>query len=71
MGICDLTQAELASAYGKRRFTLTISLDMFLEETEARFTIIPITARTCARIVSLSSEQPPWRRAFPRSPRTV
>ncbi len=58
LAICDITLAELAAAYGKRRFTLTVPLDIFLEETESRFTVFPITARVCARMAVLPASYP-------------
>jgi PIN domain nuclease of toxin-antitoxin system len=58
LAICDITLAELATAHGKRRFSLSVPLDTFLEETEARFTVFPITARTAARSVSLPASYP-------------
>jgi len=58
MGICDITLAELATAYGKRRLALAVPLHTFLDETEARFAIFPITARACARSVLLPSSYP-------------
>jgi PIN domain nuclease of toxin-antitoxin system len=58
LAICDITLAELATIYGKRRFTLTVPLDTFLEETESRFTVVPITARACARSVALPASYP-------------
>lgn len=58
LAICDITLSELATSYAKRRFTLTVPLDRFLDETEARFTIFPITARACARSVALPAGYP-------------
>ena len=58
MGICDITLAELATAYGKRRVALAVPLDIFLDETEARFAIFPITARASARSVLLPASYP-------------
>jgi len=58
LAICDITLAELATSYGKGRFSLTVPLDAFLEATESRFTVLPITARACARSVSLPDSYP-------------
>jgi len=58
LAICDITLAELAAIYGKRRFTLTVPLDTFLEETQSRFTVFPIEARACARTVTLPASYP-------------
>jgi len=61
LAICDITLAELATGYARRRFTLTVPLETFLEETESRFTVLPLTPRVCARAASL----PP---SFPHDP---
>lgn len=61
MAVCDITFAELATSYSKGRFTLTVPLDIFLEETESRFTVLPMTARICARIAFFPA-------SFPRDP---
>ena len=58
LGICDITLAELAIAFRKRRFTLTVPLDTFLEETESRFTVFSITARISARAIALPASYP-------------
>ena len=61
MAISAITLAELATSYSKRRFTLTVPLDVFLDETESRFAILPITARIAARSVTFPA-------SFPRDP---
>jgi len=61
LAICDITLAELAIAYGKQRFHLTVTLDEFLAQTESRFVVLPLTARACARILSFPA-------SFPRDP---
>lgn len=59
LAICDITLAELATSYGKRRYALTVPFDIFLEETESRFAVIPITARIAARTLALPASYPP------------
>jgi PIN domain nuclease of toxin-antitoxin system len=61
LAISDMTLAELAIAFGRRRFSLTVPLDEFLAQTESRFTVLPITARACARMAGLPA-------SFPRDP---
>ena len=58
LAICDITLAELATSYGKRRFALTVPFDIFLEEIESRFAVIPITARSAARTLALPASYP-------------
>lgn len=45
----------------KRRIRLDISLESFLREVESRFAVLPVTARICARAVSL-------REGYPKDP---
>jgi PIN domain nuclease of toxin-antitoxin system len=59
LAICDITLAELALSYARGRFSLSVPLGTFLEETESRFTVLPITARACARSVALPESYPP------------
>ena len=58
LAICDITLAELATSYGKRRYSLTVPFDIFLEETESRFAVIPITSRIAARTLALPASYP-------------
>jgi len=58
LAICDISLAEIATAYAKHRFTLTVPLDSFLDATESRFKVFPITARVCARTVTLPASYP-------------
>jgi PIN domain nuclease of toxin-antitoxin system len=61
LAISDITLLELAILSNKGRIRLDISLESFLREVEARFTILPITGRACVRILGL----PP---AYPKDP---
>jgi len=58
LAICDVTLAELATSYAKRRFSLTLPFDIFLDETESRFAVLPITARIAARTLALPASYP-------------
>ncbi len=42
----------------KGRIQLDISLDLFLMEVEAKFVVLPITGRACARIPQLPLNYP-------------
>jgi PIN domain nuclease of toxin-antitoxin system len=57
----DITLLELTTLASKGRIHLGISLESFLQEVEARFVVLPITGRACARAVGLSA-------AFPKDP---
>jgi len=49
LAISDITLLELATLSSKGRIRLEISLESFLEEIEARFIVLPISGRACAR----------------------
>jgi PIN domain nuclease of toxin-antitoxin system len=61
LAISDITLLELATLASKGRIRLAISLESFLQEVEARFVVLPITGRACARAIAL----PP---AYPKDP---
>jgi PIN domain nuclease of toxin-antitoxin system len=61
LAITDISLLELTSLVSKGRVQLDMSLESFLREVEARFTILPITSRACAR----SQELP---KTFPKDP---
>jgi len=58
LAISDITLLELATLTRKGRLRLDISLESFLQEIEARFVVLPITSRTCARAVDLPAAYP-------------
>jgi PIN domain nuclease of toxin-antitoxin system len=58
LAISTMTLLEIATLFGKRRFNLALSLESFLDELERRFVVLPINARTCARILSLPAGYP-------------
>lgn len=58
LAISDITLLELAILAGKGRVRLAIGLESFLREVEARFVVLPITGRACARAVALALNYP-------------
>jgi PIN domain nuclease of toxin-antitoxin system len=58
LAISDITLLELATLANKGRIRLDISLESFLQEVEARFIVLPITGRACARITGLPAGYP-------------
>jgi PIN domain nuclease of toxin-antitoxin system len=58
LAICDITLLELASLFRKGRIRLEISLESFLDEVEARFVVLPISGRACARALGLPAAYP-------------
>lgn len=58
VAISDITLLELANLASKGRIQLNTSLESFLQEVEARFIVLPITARICARMLQLPAEYP-------------
>jgi PIN domain nuclease of toxin-antitoxin system len=56
--ISDITLLELATLAGKGRIRLGISLESFLQEVEARFVVLPISGRACARAMELPTAYP-------------
>jgi len=49
LGISDITLLEIATLASKGRIRLSSTLETFLQEVEARFTVLPISGRACAR----------------------
>ena len=58
LAISDITLLELATLASKGRIRLDISLESFLREIEARFTILPISGRACVRALGLPAAYP-------------
>jgi PIN domain nuclease of toxin-antitoxin system len=58
LAISDITLLELATLASKGRIRLDISLESFLQEIEARFVVLPITGRACARAMGLPAAYP-------------
>ncbi|MGA8541681.1 MAG: type II toxin-antitoxin system VapC family toxin [Terriglobales bacterium] len=53
LAISAMTLVEISTLFGKRRFNLAMSLESFLGEVQRKFVVLPINARTCARMLSL------------------
>jgi PIN domain nuclease of toxin-antitoxin system len=58
LAISDITLLELATLASKGRIQLDISLESFLQEVEARFVVLPISGRACARAIGLPAAYP-------------
>jgi len=58
VAICDITLLELATLASKGRIHLSISLESFLQEVEARFVVLPISGRACARAMGFPTAYP-------------
>jgi len=58
LAICDITLLELTTLVTKGRVRLDISLESFLQEVEARFVVLPISGRACARATQLPAGYP-------------
>ena len=58
VAICDITLLELAALANKGRIHLSISLESFLQEVEARFVVFPISGRACARAMGFPTDYP-------------
>ena len=58
LAVSDVTLLELAALASKGRIQLDISLESFLQEVEARFVVLPISGRACARAMGLPTAYP-------------
>jgi PIN domain nuclease of toxin-antitoxin system len=58
LAVADISLLELATLFSKGRVKLDITLESFLAEVEARFVVLPITSRTCARAMALPPDYP-------------
>lgn len=58
LAISDITLLEIATLFQKKRLQLTVSLEFFLQQLEARFTVLPITSRACTNALALPSSYP-------------
>jgi PIN domain nuclease of toxin-antitoxin system len=58
LAISDITLLELATLASKGRIRLDISIESFLQEVEARFVVLPINGRACARALGLPASYP-------------
>ncbi|MGA2857472.1 MAG: type II toxin-antitoxin system VapC family toxin [Candidatus Sulfotelmatobacter sp.] len=58
LAISDISLLEIAAIVSKGRVTLNASLETFLSEIEARFAVLPMTGRVCARAQELPARYP-------------
>jgi PIN domain nuclease of toxin-antitoxin system len=58
LAISDITLLELATLAGKGRIHLGITLESLLGEVEARFVVLPISGRACARAMEFPTAYP-------------
>jgi PIN domain nuclease of toxin-antitoxin system len=58
LAISAITLLELATLASKGRIHIDIGLESFLQEVEARFAVLPITGRACARTAGLPATYP-------------
>lgn len=58
LAICDVTLLELTTIANKGRILLSITLESFLDDIEARFLILPISGRACSKIRELPAKYP-------------
>jgi PIN domain nuclease of toxin-antitoxin system len=58
MAVCDITLLELTTLASKGRILLGLSLESILQEIEARFLVLPIHSRACARAMSFPTTYP-------------
>ncbi len=61
LAISAMTLLEIATSYGKHRVSLEMGLESFLRDIEERFVVLPISARACARTLTLPA-------SFPKDP---
>ena len=58
LAISDITILEVGTLASRGRIQLGISLESFLQEIEARFVVLPITGRACARAIGFPASYP-------------
>jgi len=58
LAISDMTFLEITNLWHRRRINLRVSFESFLNETERRFTVLPITPRVCVQSLALPSTYP-------------
>ena len=58
LAICGITLLEIATANLNGRISLSMSLESFLRDVEERFVVLPISARACARTLTLPASYP-------------
>jgi PIN domain nuclease of toxin-antitoxin system len=58
MAICAISLLEISTAAAKGRLGFATSTEAFLQQVESLFVVLPITARACARTISLPETYP-------------
>lgn len=58
LAICSISLLEVATLVRKGRLQLNGTLEAFLQEVEARFAVLPLSSRICARINELPANYP-------------
>jgi PIN domain nuclease of toxin-antitoxin system len=58
LAISDISLLEMATLHRKGRIELSVTLETFLTDVEARFVVLPITGRICVRSLSLPAAYP-------------
>ena len=58
LAVCGITLLEIATVHGKGRVSLEMGLESFLREVEEQFVVLPISARACARTLTLPASYP-------------
>jgi PIN domain nuclease of toxin-antitoxin system len=58
LAICSISFLEMATLASKGRMRLTGTLEAFLQEVEARFAVLPMSSRICARMNELPANYP-------------
>lgn len=58
LAVSDITLLEIATIENRGRIKLNASLEAFLSEVEARFIVMPMTGRICARALALPLTYP-------------
>jgi PIN domain nuclease of toxin-antitoxin system len=58
LAISDITLLEVGTLASRGRIQLGITLESFLQEIEARFVVLPITGRACARAMGFPAGYP-------------
>lgn len=58
LAISDISLLEMATLHRKGRIALSVTLETFLTDVEARFIVLPITGRICVRSLSLPTVYP-------------
>src|SRR6266853_6585347 len=58
LAVSDMTLLEVGTLVSRGRIRLSISLESFLQEIEARFVVFPITGRAYARAMAFPATYP-------------